>query len=1177
MLDYVKFEAGGFSFEYPGAWQIESQSDFEAVIQGPGALRVFFRADSIADHAQVALTEATVSALLLRMHAEPQSAVQGLRVTVGDLAGVSLQSRFVRDDAPFTAWLEVVRCARGTAHMRAALSVASPDSLLDAAEPVIRQILESFAVNGTRWTTLRQSPAAASAPFDPTENPFAQTTETAEIFDPSPTVSAEPPRTAENGAPPDISSLNRQAAAINPATFAVVTLTVSPGGSNDGPLALARFLRPNGIAVDPQGNLYVADFGGHRIRRISTDGNVTTLAGGAPGFRDEPGALAMFNGPRGVAYLSGFLYVADLGNFRIRRITLDGTVSTYAGDGTEGVRDGLNRQAQFSAPRALAADFAGNLFVADGSRIRHVMPNNMVQTIAGGDAGFQDGPARTAQFNTLSSIALDRDGTIYVTDAGNRALRRLRRDGVVSTVAGTPGGDRLLQPVAVTVAADGTVYVIDAEDFSVKCVFPDGSVARVAGAGRQGTRDGQGGDGPQAAEFWMPTGITAFKNRLYVTDRETHAIRLIRIPEPAESAPPNVSQSVQFDEPPRIGGSPVGRTLGAVVEAPAPATASGSKSALGQPPFAGRIVSVGVRAADYRAERLAGGVIGFRDGAADGVRFNNPIGLCATADGTVYVADHFNHCIRGLTSGGDTLTLAGAVDAGLRDGVGAEARFKGPLGLAVSPDGEVCVADHLNACIRVMTRAGEVRTLAGGGLAGLQDGHGRGAQFEGPKGLAVDAAGVIYVADGPVLRRITPDGHVFTLAGGRRGFRDGTGSEAAFAWPYAVALDADGNCFVADAANHAIRRVTPAGEVTTVYGGPHEGRLNFPSGVAVDAAGVIYIADTKNRRIVRLEPDDARREASATVICGGQELGTGSGERIAFEGPRGIAIGPHGELYVADSGAHRIIKVTPHATARIDTPQPGPTGVTRDEPEPPRSAPPTGATGAITSGFTPLDDREETGDKLTKTTETPPPVRQRVAAAILGWGIELTGNNVIRTEPDGALFLDTTYGPENSAFFFLPWEATAEKTVTVEFRMQLVAYVGERDTTGCAVWLENDRYADTLLIYPQGVQFMRAPHLFHPCDTQSEAHTYAVVMRGDDITLSIDGVPRIDGKGEFWERPAARAGVEPRRWLAFGDGSAAAGSAAKWHFVRYSLTDAPESAEPPASPPEKNEEDQEKP
>lgn len=183
----------------------------------------------------------------------------------------------------------------------------------------------------------------------------------------------------------------------------------------------------------------------------------------------------------------------------------------------------------------------------------------------------------------------------------------------------------------------------------------------------------------------------------------------------------------------------------------------------------------------------------------------------------------------------------------------------------------------------------------------------------------------------------------------------------------------------------------------------------------------------------------------------------------------------------------------------------------------------------------------------------PVPRRQRTPVSMFGWGLELTGPNVVKTEPDGALYLNTCQQREGSAFFFHPWEVSSEDEVVVEARMQLISYIGEPIHTGCAIWVENERYADALLIHPQGISLMRAPDLTHSMDTVSTPHTYLMVLHRQNIKVFVDGQLCLNGENRFWLRPGAKSGdvSNVRRWLAFGDGSSDAASESRWFFVKY--------------------------
>lgn len=262
---------------------------------------------------------------------------------------------------------------------------------------------------------------------------------------------------------------------------------------------------------------------------------------------------------------------------------------------------------------------------------------------------------------------------------------------------------------------------------------------------------------------------------------------------------------------------------------------------------------------------LAGGS-GSIDGSSSSARFLAPFGLAADNAGNVYVADTVNNTIRKITPNGVVSTLAGlAKYPGNADGTGDKARFRNPWGVAVDSAGNVYVADSSNCTIRKITPNGAAGTMAGlAGSHGSADGIGSNARFWNPQGVAVDSAGNVYVADSNnnTIRKITPNGMVITLAGlaGSSGSADGTGSTARFSSPQGLAVDSAGNVYVADTDNSAIRKITPAGLVSTVAGQPgsptgfadgagSSARFFHPNNVAVDRAGNIYVVDTGNHTV----------------------------------------------------------------------------------------------------------------------------------------------------------------------------------------------------------------------------------------------------------------------------------------------------------------------------------------
>ncbi|HVU26031.1 MAG TPA: hypothetical protein VHE13_18005 [Opitutus sp.] len=665
-----------------------------------------------------------------------------------------------------------------------------------------------------------------------------------------------------------------------PYTF--TTLAGLPPGSADGAGRAAGFTNPQGLAVDGSGNVYVADTANHTIRKITPAAVVTTLAGaaGMKGSADGAGGDARFYGPQYVAVDSaGNVYVSDTGNNTVRKITPAGAVTTLAGSaGHSGSTDATGTEARFNYPAGLAVDATGNVFVADSfnTLIRKITPAGAVTTLAGAPFhyGSADGTGAEAQFLAPQGLAIDNAGNLYAAD--DNAIRRITPAGVVTTLAGLAGAAgstdgtgsaaRFVYPTGVAVDVAGNVYVTD--ERTIRRVTSAGVVTTLAGnANLGGSTDGAGA----AALFEEPQGIAVdATGNLYVADTDNSTIRKI--------------------------------TSGAVV-----ATIAGEANQTGS-----------------------------ADGTGRAARFDTPYGVAVDGSGNVYVADSANSTIRKITPLGAVTTLAGtAGDFGGADGTGGAAQFIYPSGLAADSAGNVYVADTNNNVIRKITPAGVVTTMAG--VAGFDtygsaDGKGSAARFHNPQSVAVDGAGNVYVADSgnDTIRKITPAGEVTTLAGqaGTLGGADGTGGTARFNYPRGVAADGAGNIYVADSGNHAIRKITPAGVVTTPAGSTgyydygstdgtgSEARFNLPSGVAVDGAGNLFVTDYSIGSILggghpyalirKITAAGVVTTVAGTVDGAGSADGTGSAAR--FDAPGSIAVDGAGNLYVADTGNSTIRK-----------------------------------------------------------------------------------------------------------------------------------------------------------------------------------------------------------------------------------------------------------------------------
>ncbi|MFF5633749.1 RICIN domain-containing protein [Streptomyces sp. NPDC012825] len=348
-----------------------------------------------------------------------------------------------------------------------------------------------------------------------------------------------------------MSTTQAESADVGQSASAISTIagTGSGGFEGDGgPAVSARLNYPYAIAVDGSGTLYVSDHGNHRIRKVTAEGTITTIAGtGSAGYKGDgvPATSAQLNWPRSVAVDgAGTVYVADSSNHRVRGITADGTISTVAGTGRAGFGGdgGPAASAQLNNPFGLAVDGDGTLYVAEfnGHRVRRITADGKISTVAGtGTAGSKGdgGPAVSAQLNRPQALAVDGEGVLYVADSGNHRIRKVTADGTITTVAGTGtagfGGDdeqatsaSLNSPLGVTVDDRGVLYVADSGNHRIRKVTADGTISTVAGTGTAGF----GGDGEQAtsASLNNPVGLAVDRaGALHIADHVNHRIRKV--------------------------------------------------------------------------------------------------------------------------------------------------------------------------------------------------------------------------------------------------------------------------------------------------------------------------------------------------------------------------------------------------------------------------------------------------------------------------------------------------------------------------------------------------------------------------------------------------------------------------------------------------------------------------
>lgn len=305
------------------------------------------------------------------------------------------------------------------------------------------------------------------------------------------------------------------------------TVSTLAGGNTygylDGIGTEALFSNPNGICADAQGNLFVADKSNNRIRKITPSGEVSTIAGSTEGYQDGVGTNAKFNFPQGICIDAlGNLYVTELFNFKVRKITPDGTVSTIAGS-IQGFSDSTGTAAQFSWLGDICIDPLGNLFVADAgnNKIRKITPAGVVTTFAGTTDGYLDGTVSTAKFSYPNGICLDTLGNFYIVDTFNRRIRKISNTGVVTTIAGSTWGNEDGQgatakfnfPNGICKDVTGNLFITDVNNHNIRKISPSGYVSTYAGS-TFGYLDGPIG----IALFNQPAAVCFFNGNLYITE-----------------------------------------------------------------------------------------------------------------------------------------------------------------------------------------------------------------------------------------------------------------------------------------------------------------------------------------------------------------------------------------------------------------------------------------------------------------------------------------------------------------------------------------------------------------------------------------------------------------------------------------------------------------------------------
>ena len=526
-----------------------------------------------------------------------------------------------------------------------------------------------------------------------------------------------------------------------------------------GPAAAAELNGPAGLAFDAAGILHVADAHGNRVRRITPAGIITTEAGnGIQGFSGDggPALSASLANPYALAIdTAGNLYIADNGNYRIREVTIDGSIHTVAGNGPAGlpVDGGPATASGLCQPFGLSLDASGALYIADtcDQSIRKVGVNGIISTVAGnGDAGFSGdgGSATAASLNDPWSIAVGPGGNIYIADQGNSRIRQVS-GGLITTTAGNVGfrfsGDggpavaaTLYNPYHAAIDNSGAIYVVDTANARIRMIAPTGVIATVAGNGLH-SFSGDGGPATNGALGFPAAVALDPAGNLYIADQLNNRVRKV--------TPTGVISTV-------AGGGTAGDgspATGASLRAPSGLAVDAPGNVYISELLANRIRRIN---RDGTIATIAGnGSAGFSGdgGTATAASLDGPLGIAFDAAGNLYIADSLNHRIRKVTANGVISTVAGNGTSGSSGdgGPAAAASLSLPNDVVADAAGNLYIADTGNNKIREMTASGIIGTAAGTGqpLFSRDGGPAVNAALNAPRGVGLDSRGNLLIAD----------------------------------------------------------------------------------------------------------------------------------------------------------------------------------------------------------------------------------------------------------------------------------------------------------------------------------------------------------------------------------------------------------------------------------------------
>lgn len=636
--------------------------------------------------------------------------------------------------------------------------------------------------------------------------------------------------------------------------------TGNSGFAGDGgPANKALLKMPAGLHIDKKGDLYIADRENHRVRKVDRKGIITTVAGnGTAGFSGDggPATGASLNLPSGVVTDSkGNLYISDRSNNRVRVVSPKGIIKTWAGNGNEGYYNdnGPAVNATLDKPFGLAMDSKDNLYIADrgNNRVRKVTPDGIITTY-GGDGGFyfigDNGPAYRASLAGPTGVALDKKGNLYIADNYNNRVRMIDTLGMIRTVAGTGtqeyNGDsevaretNLSKVFAVAVDNRDNLIVVDRSHYRIRRIDPQGSkVETIAG---NGVKLFAGDGGPATgARLNFPHGILVDdQDNVIFADKAHYRIRKITPDGTISTIAGNGIRGNIGDGGPALEASVyptfLSRNDKGEIYFMSP---SGFVSIVRKVKTDGTIeLAFTTGDKEYQKSVTSGKHVGVSS-QSEIVAITQFSDVIPDHKGNLIIADRINHQIRRLSADGKFTTIGGTGESGYHGdgGPATEAAFRDPRTLEIDSKGNIYVGDAANNVIRKIDTQGIITTIAGN--TKFEDsGDGGPALKAGIKSiddLVLSPSGELYIVESGthVIRKIAKDGTISTVAGraGVQGYfgDGGPATKAMLKTPTCLAFDSKGNMYITDMGNNRIRKVDTKGVITTFAGSGHFGWAN---------------------------------------------------------------------------------------------------------------------------------------------------------------------------------------------------------------------------------------------------------------------------------------------------------------------------------------------------------------